>query len=350
MNRKAYELANEIRIKPEDGDCLEECPSDVEMKRYKNHVLNEIKKEKQTKKSTFRRISVAACAALMLAAGTIAFGDEVHAAIKQIAWNLNNALGISKDLADYKEVVNTTSSDKGYVITLQEAVVSEEKLVVNYTLQREDGQPMENYLTPDGVLYINGKLLMGGTAGSAEYLDEEHTILGVVADYDILGDRDWDLSQENDFELVFNQLGFEKGVKGNWSFAFSADGADLIADTLRTEINKTFELPDGIKITLKDLKRNDLEQRISYDLTGGTRYVLMIKAEDNTGNQVEFGVRSQTAESGYMQNQEIIDSGRLSDGADTVTMTLYAVELPESDGRISDDYEQIGEPFQLTLN
>ncbi len=350
MNREAYKLANEIKTElGAPGDCLEACPSDVEMKRYQKNVLKEIRKEKQTKKKAFSRVSVAACAALMLTAGTIAFGDEVHAAIKEISWNISNALGISSDLADYKEVVNTSVADKGYVITLQEVVVSEEKLVMNYTLQREDGQPMEEWLTPDGALYLNGKHVTGGVGGSGNFLDEEQRILGVTAGYEI-HDMGCDLSQENDFRIVFRQLGFEGRVKGTWSFDFRADGADLIADTRRAGIDQTFRLPDGIEVTLKELTMNDLEQRITYDVSGATRWILMIKAEDENGMQAEFGVRSQTPESGYMQNEEVIDDGRLSENAKTVTMTLYAVELPEEDGRISDDYQQIGESFQLELN
>ena len=50
-----------------------------------------------------------------------------------------------------------------------------------------------------------------------------------------------------------------------------------------------------------------------------------------------------------MQNEEVIDDGRLSAEAKSVTMTLYAVKLPESDGRISDDYVQVGEAFELKL-
>ena len=347
MNREAYKLANEIKTELKaPGDYLSECPSDVEMKRYKNAVLSEIKKEKHTGKSIFRRASVAACAALMLIAGTVAFGDEVHAAIKQIGWNISSALGISEDLDDYKEIVNTSVTDKGYVITLQEAVVSEEKLVVNYTLQREDGQPMENYLTPDGGLYINGKRMTGGAGGSSGFLDEEQRSLGIVAEYEAPG---VDLSGENEFRLAFNQLGFEDGVKGKWEFAFTADGTDLIADTKRTEIGKAFELPDGVTVTLKELAVNDLEQRIPYDLSGPTSYILMVKAEDALGNQVEFGVRTQDTKSGYMQNEEVIDDGRLDANGGTVTMTLYAVELPEEDGQISDDYVQIGEPFELEI-
>ena len=33
----------------------------------------------------------------------------------------------------------------------------------------------------------------------------------------------------------------------------------------------------------------------------------------------------------------------------TVTMIPYAVALPEEDGRISDDYVQVGEAFELEL-
>ena len=349
MNREAYKLANEIKTElGASGDYLAECPSDVEMKRYENRVLNEIRKEKQVKRNMFRRASVAACAALVLVAGTVAFGDEVHAAIKQIGWSISSALGISGDLEDYKEVVNTSAVDKGYVITLQEAVVSEEKLVINYTLQREDGQPMESYLTPDGALYVNGKNCTGGSGGSAGFLDEEQRVLGVVADYNLF-DMGIDFSRENEYQIVFHQLGFEDGVKGKWEFAFRADGADLIADTRRTSIEKEFELPDGVKVTLKELTANDLEQRISYGISDTTSYLLMIKAVDGAGNRVEFGVRSQNGKSGYMQNEEVIDDGRLDVDAGMVTMTLYAVELPEGDGQISDDYVQVGEVFEVAF-
>ena len=41
MNRESYQLANEIRTElGAHGDCLADCPSDVEMKRYENNVLD----------------------------------------------------------------------------------------------------------------------------------------------------------------------------------------------------------------------------------------------------------------------------------------------------------------------
>ena len=96
MNREAYELANRINTELDaERSYLTEGPGDIMTKKYKDTVLQEIKKEKQKKKSTFRKTSAAACAALILLAGTVAFGDEVHAMIRQVSWSIGNALGIA---------------------------------------------------------------------------------------------------------------------------------------------------------------------------------------------------------------------------------------------------------------
>ena len=70
MNREAYELANRINTELDaERSYLTEGPGDIMTKKYKDTVLQEIKKEKQKKKSTFRKTSAAACAALILLAG-----------------------------------------------------------------------------------------------------------------------------------------------------------------------------------------------------------------------------------------------------------------------------------------
>lgn len=347
MRREAYELANELNTELEaSGEIMTECPGDLEMKRYKENILSEIKKEKKSRKSRFYRACAAACAALALIAGTALFGDEVHAAIRQISWNISAALGISEDLEDYKEVVNTSVSDNGYVITLQEAVVSEETLTLNYTVQREDGKRMDLVMMPSGSIYVNGKYMTGGAGGSADFLDEEQKILGIVMQYYKI---DMDPSCENEFRIIFDSVGTENVTRGKWSFAFTADGADLMADTKRLDIGREFELPDGVKITVEEFTANELEQRIYYRISGPTDYIMMVKAVTGSGEQVEFGVRTQDGSSGYMQNEEIIDDGRLDENAGTVTMTLYALELPKESGRIGNDYVQVGEPFEIEL-
>lgn len=347
MNKEAYRLANEIKPSPKaDRDWLIEGLGDMDMKKYEKAVLGEIRKERRTARGKMRSLAVAACAAVAVLAGTVAFGDEVQAALRQISWSIGSALGLSKDLADYREVIETSVSDQGYVITLQEAVAAEDHLVVNYTLQREDGQPMEQYLIPNGALHINGKPVVPDGSGSAEFLDDAQTILGIVESYHTPG---YDLSGENRFLLSFDCIDREEEIKGKWEFAFAADGSELTADTKRMGMDQEFQLPDGVQVKLTQYTSNDLEQRIFFETSGSTRYLLMIKAADQMGNQVEFGLRSSDAKGGYLQNEEVIDDGRLDDREGPVTMTLYAVELPEENGRIPDDYVQIGEPFELEI-
>lgn len=345
MDRAAYELANRIKTEPEaDWNTLAAGPGEIEMKKYKKYIVDEISRERKEKRKNSSGMYVAACAALILIIGTVSFGDEVHAMIRQVSWSIGNALGIASDLADYREVVNTSVADSGYVITLQDAVAFEEKLVINYTLQREDGGVMDGMPTADGSLYINGKNVTDGASGSAEFLDDEQKIVGVVLSYYV---SDVDFSQENNFRITYDRVGTTDSVKGKWEFEFTADGTDLIADTKRIGIEKTFELPDGVKVTLNELIINDLEQGIYYSLSDATDHILKVEAVDSTGKQVEFGVRTQDKESGYMQNEEIIDDGRIDENAKSVTMTLYAVELPKESGQMSNDYVQLGEPFIL---
>ena len=185
-----------------------------------------------------------------------------------------------------------------------------------------------------------------GVGGSAEFLDEEQRIVGVVLEFFV---EDSDLSGENDFQINFERIGITDTVKGNWNFAFKADGEELIADTIRTAIGKTFVLPNGGEITLDEFTSNELEQRISYSLSDASGYIFMVEAEDSNGNKVEFGVRMQDKDSGHMQNEEILYDGRLDEEAGKVTMTLYAAEMPKESGQMSHDYVQVGETFELTL-
>lgn len=350
MNREGYQLANEIQTELfTDRDCLMEALDDLELRRYQKTVLEKIQKERKRERMRLGRRSAVACAAVVLIMGATMFGGEVHAAIRQISWSLSNALGLSADLEAYRDVVNTSVTDHGYVLTLQEAVVSEEKLAVNYTIQREDGAAFEEILVPSGSVYVNGKPMLNGAGGSAGYLDQEQKIVGAEISYELPG---MDLSSENEFRLVVDSLGYENGLRGRWEFAFEADGAELIADTKRISLQKEFTLPDGVTVTLEELTLNDLEQRIPYRTSKRTDYILQVIAEDSKGHKVEFDTTYYDGQkgSGYMQNQEVIEDGRIDTAAESVTLTLQAVELPKESGRMSNDYVPVGDAMMVTLS
>lgn len=271
-----------------------------------------------------------------------------------INWSLSNALGLSGDLANYRDIVNTSVTDNGYAITLQEAVATDEKLVINYTIQREDGEPMgEIPLMPDfDHLYINGKSASDCVSGGSEFIDDEHTVIGISRTFDVPG---IDMANENTYQLKIDSLynyDFDTQIKGKWNFTFTADGSDLITDTIMIPIQQKFTIADGVTVVIEEITLNELEQRINYHMEGSTDYLLQIIATDSTGRQAQFDTKIFQGANGigYMQNQEIIDDGRIDESADIVTMTLYAVEMPKESGRMSDDYLQIGESFEVKLH
>ena len=378
MNSKFYQLANHIKSEYHTIS-NERMPklNASEVKQYSDTVLSRIRNDKYqiptetTKISvtdtkynektdfhskrlvhrTFKFAAAAACMALLL--GMTVFSKDVHAAIRHISWSLGSALGLSGDLAEYRDIINTSVTDNGYSITLQEVVATDEKIVVNYTIQREDGESMgEIPLSPDfDQLYINGKNVTDAVSGSSGYLDDTHTVIGNSRAFDVPG---MDMAKENTYQLELNSLydyNLDTKVKGNWHFAFTADGSDLIADTITIPLKQTFTIADGVTVTLDELTMNELEQRITYHTDGSSGYLLQLTATDPAGRQAQFDTKIQDADgTGYMQNQEIICDGRIDESANTVTMVLYAMEMPKDSGRMDNDYRQVGEVFEVKIN
>ena len=351
MRKEAYTLANEIGAKWEFNTSYQKERLETEdIERYKRAVMNKIRIEnkKVHGKTSHRMVAAAACMAVLIFS-TAVFGEKVYAAIEQISWSIGSALGLSGDLAAYSSVVHTSVTDSGYMITLQEVVVAEKKLVANYTLQREDGEPMEKIFVPVGNLSINGKTSLGGSSGGGQFLNEEHTITGIEMSYDIIDDVD--LTQENSYQLKFEEIDIDS-VKGKWNFRFTADGADLIADTLRVSLQKEFFIEDGVSIVLEELTLNELEQRIFYHIEGSSEYMAMVWVEDGTGHQIEFSTSRFDGGSGngYMQNVEVIEDGRIAEDAESVTFTLYVKNIPQESVQMTHDYVQVGEPFVVDIH
>ncbi len=354
MKKEWYSFANQLSLS--DKNVIKEELDEMTKKQYASTVLAAIQKEQQTmlpakKRSAVRahRGAVAAAACLLLLGGTTAvFPEEVHAAISHISYSISTALGLEGDIAQYTEVINTSRSDKGYVVTLQEAVAAQEALVISYTVQREDGQPIDDSFGLDGTLYINGKPIYGGISGSSGFLDDENKCLGVELSYDVFGT---DLSDENTYELkftAFNSHTAKDDIGGHWNFKFKADGLELLADTKLMALDNEFVLSDGRIITLDTLSDNPLEQRITYRISntdaGGNLLLLKLTATDEQGRTAVFTVIQGNKDGGYLLNEKIVETGRIPADAKAVTVTLYAQEFPEESGKEPNDYTQIGEP------
>lgn len=356
MKKEWYYLANRLTLPAGNNneDIKYEKLDALTQKQYEHSILDAIRKEQQEtcrhSKSfvpTRRRGAAAAAACLiLLGVPTVVFHEEVHAAITHISYSLRDALGLEGDISQYTEIVDIPVTDKGYVVTLQEAAAMPQKLAVSYTVQREDGQPIPDTFNLNGDLYVNGKHIRGGTTGSAGFLDAENKILGVDLSCDVDG---IDLSAENTYEInftAFNSATAGDDIGGHWNFRFKADGEALFADTRSMNLGNEYVLPGGEVITLDTFSANPLEQQITYTIsnTAGKYFLLKLTATDEQGQTAVFSVSRSSGSEGYLLNERPIENGRIPADAKAVTVTLYAQELPEESGKEPDDYAQVGEP------
>lgn len=298
---------------------LTETPDGFNSHAYKQSVLAAIRGEKRTARR--KRLTAAAACIALLAAVTSLFHNEVQAAISRISYSLSAAMGLESDLAPYKEIVNTSVGSGGYVLTLQEAAAAPGKLAASYTIQREDGKPLEAPFDFDGSLYINGQKNTGACVMSKDFLDDGQKTMGGKICWDV---PDTDLSAQNTYEITFHHN------RQSWDFKFTASGQDMYADTRRMALGNTYTLPDQTAITLDELTINDLEQRVTFHTASpdiDAKYAILLRAIDEKGRTTQFYASQYENGSGYLANEEKSYDGHIAKDAGTVTVTMYAIEF-----------------------
>lgn len=339
MNQEYYSLANRIDSSGEQTMQNHNPKDDATGKNCKQEVLAAIRAEK----SRFRkkRLSVAAACLAVIAAATGIFHKEVQAAIEQIRYSLSTVIG--KDISRYRESFDSSVSDAGYIITLQEAVADRKEIYVSYTIRREDGSPVKLPCTIAGMLYVNGQKMDSGGGGSCTYLDEAGTILGCEVSYPVYG---VDLSGKNRYELKFEDM--EQEIKGNWDFEFEADSSQLTAETKQMELGDTFTLPDGNVITLDLLSLNEVSQQITFHTShDGLEAQFELRAVDDKGRESFFQIKSFGMDNGVLENSFISkeDGSQrswIAGDAKKLSVTAYVWQLPEHDGQIMDEGHPAG--------
>lgn len=332
MERNIYQLANRLQAVASEKECAEYTAQngwlDSRTKNnYEKAVLAAIRKEKR--KAAKRRLQAAAACVAVLAAATAVFHEEIRAAIGQIRYSISQAIGLESSLAAYKEVIQTSVHDAGYIVTLQEAVAAPQKLALSYTVQREDGRPMNDgfedafYQGPQTSFDVTDRLLIDGVEADGDrqydfrYLDKKETVMGGQISYDM---ADLDLSSRHTYELRLNTR------DGEWNFRFWADGADMYADTIRMALGDSFVLPNGAVLSLDELIVNDLEQRILCHMSekyADEPYAVTLEATDEQGRTAVFFI-GETQEDGVHATMYAREGAFFARDARTVTVIMRA--------------------------
>ena len=216
-------------------------------------------------------------------------------------------------------------------------------MYITYTLtvpEKMETEEDEMSYHDDMTVYINGRMAsLAGSGGTVK-----------VDDYTLASDWKKELPNVNtardiDVEIQCAVNGDEIGT-----FRFTASGEELALDTLTVPLEETVTLPDGTRVTFERYTSNAMGQSIYFTKTSSSYdYDFMLKGEDDLGNPVEFFVRYSEREEGRME-VEPINNGYVSDQASSLTLTPYAAKMPEDSGKMSSDYEPVGETFTIPIS
>lgn len=332
MKKEIYTLLNEIE---HDAGSWGEFSADAaDVKKWKKSVF---RKEKSGQR-WMRYVAAAACVCVLGTAVSPA-GKSVYAKVSAAVYSLSKMLGIQKDLSPYQVVVGETVEKNGISATLNEVLLDDETLMISYVVQSEEVMEMEGASYPDVNVAIDGVRTSAAVGGGMEQIDEHSMV--ICADVEMPG-----VNPEKQMDM---EMEFYFGEEKLGTIAFSVSGAELLTDTRRVELNKTFRLPDGTEITLEKYTTSNVNQKIYFTTsTGKCEYNLKLVGTDDLGNEAEFSPRTFIEGKGRME-VSTINNGYINENAKELTLTLYAVAFPEESGRMSNDFEQVGEPFTITL-
>ncbi|MDF2544159.1 MAG: hypothetical protein K0S47_3877 [Herbinix sp.] len=311
----------------------------------KKKVIDSLKKKRNY--NSILKVACTVCAIILV--GGIFFGNEIEASAKSIIWQINNFLGIDKDLQDYTTVLNTSQSDHGYTITLNEIILDERKLIITTTVQGDE--KLAEIGAPVGDVYIYGKKASLSSGGSSKLLND-YTMQS-ISEYELIN---IDTKEELEIEINYNQIGYgETSIEGNWEFTFIADGSALAADTIHIPLNNEFVLPNKAVIHLTEYTRNSLGEKIYFTISGVSDsmkadYDMKLVGEDDLTNTVKFYLSYINGKEGrgcfVRTNPGRYDSSE----ATSVTLIPYAVKFPQASGRLSHDFVKAGEEITIYLD
>lgn len=313
---------------------------------YKKNLNENLPNKKQKK---FNKNIVAAAIVVIMGSTLIGslFSKEVVATVKLAMFDIKNYLGVSNNLDEYSTIVNEAISKNGITVQLNEVILDKDEVIVSTTVKSDERLNNNSSIMMFGDVYINGKNLSGSSTGSGKQIDDytEENVISYTLDEEL---NNGDLYVEIKYDKVLLTIdGTEKEINGPWSFKFISNGDALSTNTNSINLNNSFTLDNGQKITLTEYKSNPVGEKIYYSIENKDKnniYSLELRGYDDLGNKVEFYSSHEEMTTGLMKNQT-----EISKDAKVLTLKPYAVAFPKQSGQMSHDYKEIGEEFTIIL-
>lgn len=226
--------------------------------------------EKRKKVPVFHSsIARAACAAICITLGALCiFRPQVQAAMKEFTGWIARILQSERNLSPYTEVIRKQERNDGFTLSLDEVMLSENKVYAALTVNTE---------YPDGSVNGGAYVTVNGKDYPVESVSDQAEDIGQdlgewVPHHLYTFELEGELPETvTDMELHFaayrndEDLLEEKNAVA-FDFAFSATKEELDKEKIQIPAEKRVTLEDGTVIHFKSLTLTRLESRIEAEL------------------------------------------------------------------------------------
>ena len=269
--------------------------------------------------------SKAAAACVIVTLGSVIFSNpHIQAAIKNITLSIGETLGFPKGIESYTEVLNTSKEDKGITVTLKEVVLDNGVLLTKVHAEKtSSGQKDTDDVQDDWTFAntqldidyqkttINGQKIEEYESGHLlPYSDEDLLNTGLDENvYDaVLESRfslDGDLGENPEVHLVLGAYQNEnlgEDYFAEFEFDFSIPHEELMKQTVHKKLEDvsvkteegTVKLTDFSMNKLQSIIKAEIPEELEEKLYNGNEMMLM--GTDSKGNQVQYELRSNSAD------------------------------------------------------
>lgn len=296
-----------------------------------------MKKQQVKSNKQYRRVAAAA-ACMIIGVGAVG-GIQTFATVNPVVHNIAQTLGLTGNLQDYISVVNQPVTKDGTTVQITEVAYDREnhKMILATTLASVDGVEEGTKWSPHTQLYVNGQELNVTSYSTCTRIDEN--TMGFVQEFFL------DQEFKGNMDVKVAVVGAEVNdvyEKKTWEFKFTTNGENLAKDTYEVAIQEAIDLENDAKIQVAKFTSNVFGKSIYYTISKGMfAHDIMIKGEDNLGNEVVFDFKyGETLKGGELKLNE--EKSHLADDATSMTLQVYQLDT-------DNEYSAVGETFTVAL-
>jgi hypothetical protein len=237
--RDIYKMFNYVRIADSEFDALTADTSAVNKERIKKVLTRRIKRQRTCQFLTYGSAAVAMVLLCLAGIGMAlpSFADNVPV-LNSIIQMLNDSGGFHGAYAEYSKIVNTSVTDNGLTLTVNEVVADDSRLIIGYTVKSANKIRSLGDIGLTDSLKINGKYYSSVGSGEGEYLDD-YTYAG----YEEVHPQA--LQQAATFNVDLDVFEIA-GQHGKWDFAFSASKDELSKQSIVFRPKNVLDFPNSV--------------------------------------------------------------------------------------------------------